>query len=54
MALALGAIVISIWAVIGAVIAGSIAGSIVGYEVIVHCDFSCELVSITALDCSSK
>ena len=38
-ALALGAIVIGIRAVIGAVI----AGSVVGYEVGLHCDFSCEL-----------
>jgi hypothetical protein len=41
MALALGTIVIGIRAMIGAVI----AGSVVGYEVCVHCDFSCELVS---------
>ena len=39
MALALGAIVIGIRAVIGAII----AGSVVGYEVGVHCDFSCKL-----------
>ena len=37
--LALRAIVIGIWAVIGTVI----TGSVVGYEVVVHCNFSCEL-----------
>ena len=36
-ALALRAIVIGIWAVIGAVI----AGSVIGYEVVVHCNISC-------------
>jgi hypothetical protein len=36
-ALALWAIVVGVWAVIGAVV----AGSVVGYKVCVHRDFSC-------------
>jgi hypothetical protein len=38
LASALRAIVIGIWAVVGAVI----AGSVVGYEVVLHCEFSCD------------